>query len=723
MEVRHRDGIEIRIVQKQKHLDELIDYLEKGDPVGFDIETTTANIYAQEHEEDGIFYPGFRLVGTSFATSMHEAYYVPIGHTRPEQMNLWVGDVEQLPKAVVLEALSFVWTDKRIVAHNLKFEYEAMQRLGYPLHKPYFCTMLAQYVMDPYQRASLKILTGKKLGRNPLSIKDVLAAFRQKSDKPPKGYEYDMSACDIGIVAEYAGPDASNCFGLYEKYLEEMEREPELRDVFWNIEMPTLPAIVEMENVGLRINHDRIKKLSEELRVVSEEQAVGLCRVLEERFGSTRTNLSDDAPEFNPHNPDHVREILYGTERFQMPEKPAAGGTKKDGTRKASTESPALKKLLADAKADVGPTGKKFLKALLKWREISKLASTYTGSIMDRVSSMDGRVHPEYQQTGARTGRIACRKPNTMNLPRREDEYDVRSAFEAAPGHCFLDADYQAMEMRIVAAMSGDPTLLRLVLGEMPVSELGVTHKVESKLKDDSGEPIILTPDSPADVHCYTVYKVQGTRYELITKKQRTDSKGTGFGVVYGTTSVGLATRLDTTKKKAQGHIDGWFSTFPDVKLHMVWYERFIKENGYARTYFGRRRYKISAEQKEGTSDGGAVFRALFNATVQGTAADIMKIAMIRIRHSLRRKGVRAFVVLQVHDEIVVECKEEDMKKVADIVLESMYTELLSKSHNRTIKVPIVGEARAVKNLSKSAPNLLRGVELWKPPSVKEICA
>jgi DNA polymerase-1 len=696
------EGREVRYVQSIAQLDKMCNYLSSFDTIAFDTETTTAQVYLAPRWDRGTFIQGFSLVGMSFAAESHLGFYVPVGHLL-DYTNWMAKPPVQLPRYYVLDRLKFVWDEKKIVAHNLKFDYQVTYRYGYKIKHPYFCTMIAQYVIDSREKFGLKPLTRKLLGREAVEIAD-LVGKRKATTQYEKDMRYDMSKASVEEVGKYAVADALNCLDLRKIQLYELD-EVGRKSVFWNVEMPVLPIMAEMEIEGMMIDQDEVVELDTKLRYAAEDER--------DNIGEMAVHM--DYQDFNPGNPKTVADLYTTKLNVELPN--SRGTPRKDGSRPLATDEKALKQVRARHQGN--KTVNTFTNHMLAWREIEKMRGTYTTGMQRYISGLDGKIHPDYLQHGARTGRLACAHPNLTNLPRRKDEYNIRALFSVddPETECLVMADYKALEMRITACLSADSSLVRIILGEMQVGELG---NYEGKVSLYTNAPLKNT--DPVDIHCYTAMRIAGVTYDLVTDDMRTFYKPVGFGILYGISRFGLSRNLDVTDVEAQSYIDGWLNAFPGVQVFIDECKHYIFTYGYMTTYFGRRRY-VDGRGKRADANGkyssmedmeqDGVFRALVNSRIQGSAADVMKLAMTRIRVLLDKAGLGyAKEVLQIHDEIVVRCLQKHVKQVADIVLEGMYIVMENKAAG--IKVPLEGVAAAKLSLSKSAPDILKGVQLWK---------
>ena len=722
------EGLTIHIVDTMEKLDSMLSELNKKEIIAFDTETNDLNILRKEEyieeeswfdldiEDNRVNYTeAFKLVGLSFATDGITSYYIPIGHIRPAQVQLVEGSLKQLPRDVILEKIKPLLETKKIVAHNMKYDYKVMKKYGIKINA-YFCTMLGQAVLNQSTPKGLKILTKIYLRRQPLTLKETTDGTEV----------YNLSEVPVEEAAKYAGPDASNCYGIFEVIRKGINAVEQLRYIM-KLEMDVMHAIIEMEEQGLLLDETQIEEIAKKLDADIIKSKEALDSKYEEMAG---TDILLTGSKFDPLTPSHIRSALYDVGKSPLKKgKIVPSVTKVNGNYKVVVpieDSSRMQMEQIAEKAGNRHELRDFIGLVLQLRSLQKLRSSYTYNLLS-LRSPDGKLHPEFNQGSVRTGRLAGRNPNTMNLPSRDDEYDIRKMFHAPEGYVFVGADYDTMEMRIAAALSGDTELINIVLGKKKLRDLNTGKNydnVVSARKDDNGEYIVLSNDTPVDIHCYTVFSTTKTAYEDITKEQRSQLKPVGFGILYGRTQYGLAMALKIDPPTAQGYIDKWFESYPKVKALLGKVKQAILLNGYVTTYHGRRRYfegnirKMPQEERlkaysENNPEIIAQVRQLTNTVIQGTAADICKIAMVNIRNLANNTKVFAPLIIQIHDEIVVMCKEEDRFKVADMLEQAMLFNIPysyrdpETNEEKWDYVPISSSARATKTLSKGDKNLL----------------
>lgn len=707
------EGIECIIVDTWDKFNDMMEYLMQFEEIAFDTEATGLDFYAIDKEEDGEIIPGWRLLGISFAAESNKAFYIPLGHILPECD--WTADPPvQLPKTEVLDKLDPIWNEKKLIAHNLKFDYQALFTSGKQIKNLYFCTLIALYVINCSAELGLKANTAKLLGRSVTGI-DKLAKSK------------NLEAVDIKLTSDYACADAVNCLDLYKLASKTFKEHPDIGAVFWHIEMPVLPIIAHMEMEGVSIDQEKVHVLGKKLTAAREKKTKEITDLLE-TIPYKGHGVSIE--EFAPTHTRHIISILEDWFSIDL--------EVNRKTNQPKVDSKALNRIKLNPHHRKNKELTQFINLLLDWREIEKLRSTYTESLLENISPKDNKLHADWLQFGARTGRLASRKPNLMNQPSRsDDDFDVRSVYIVDnDDECFIACDYSALEMRIAGCLSNDKDLVDILLERKKLGDLGEYEGVVSKMKDDFGNPITLSNNDPIDIHVYTVFKLDKVPYNEIDKAYRKKYKPVGFGILYGITGIGLSDQLKCSIKEADEAIAGYLDTFPGIRVFIDGCKHFILHNGYLSTAYGRRCWVqdkgfdlihvdkgdyIKYEYKLLDSymlEKKGVLRSLVNARIQGTAADVMKMAMAKMQKVFdKHPEYCAKIVLQIHDEVVVKCEKKHRDKVANIILENMYTEL---KNDQGLIVPLMGEATAGMSLSKAEDNLLAGHKLWKPGGTNE---
>ena len=578
------------------------------------------------------------LVGISLAVSSDEGYYIPVGHIPPNappdgaaQPDLVEGHTpQQLPLAQVIEALRPPLTDPAIpkVGHNAPYDLVVLRRYGIDVQPITFDTMVGEWVCDPASRnLGLKNLAWVRLGVQMTEITELIGTGRA---------QITMDRVPVERAAPYAAADAVLTYRLVEELKPELEEKLGWK-LFSEIEMPLLPVLADMDMAGVLLDVPYLREMSVELneRIQALEQEIQA--------------LSDGYGPFNPGSPKQLNDVLFKHLKLTT-----------DGLRKTtqgySTAADVLESLRGEHP---------IIEKVLHWRELQKLLSTYVDALPSLVNPHTGRLHTSFNQTGTSTGRVSSSNPNLQNIPiRNEEGRRVRRAFIAPKGHRLLSVDYSQVELRILAHFSQDPALL------------GAFR--EGK-----------------DIHRATAAAVHRVPLEDVTYEQRSFAKSVNFGLMYGMGAFRLARDSQLTLAEAEAFITAYFEQFPGVRTYLNESLQRAREQGYVETLLGRRRYFPLLHEK---SQVQASFQArqrsereAINMPIQGTAADIIKIAMINLSDALEDGGYDARMILQVHDELVLEVPEDEIDVITPLtvrVMESAWT----------LDAPLVADARTGAN-------------------------
>ena len=522
-----------------------------------------------------------------------------------------VGHAEgrQLALERVLERLRGPLTDARLpkFGHNINFDYISLARHGLRVAPLAFDTMLAEWLCDPASHSlGLKKLALVRLGVEMTEISELIGSGKK---------QITMAQVPVPAAAAYAAADADLTLRLVPGLRAELEQKQQL-ELFHNLEMPLIAVIADMEMAGIALDLDHLAAFSKEL----EQQLAGLEARIYELVGYA----------FNVNSTQQLAEALFERLQLKPPDK-----SRKTAAGKYSTAADVLEEMRA---AHAHPV----LDVILEQREIAKLKSTYVDALPLEVNPATGRVHTSYNQAGAVTGRLASSEPNLQNIPiRSELGRRVRRAFIAGPGQVLVSADYSQIELRIAAHMAHDETLLRAFL---------------------EGE----------DIHTATAAAVLGVAPAAVSKEQRRQAKAVNFGLLYGMGAFALSRQTGLTLAEAENFVKGYFERFPRIKQYLDETKRFAAEHGYVATLLGRRRYFPGFGQAAGSREA-AIARAraereAINAPIQGTAADIVKRAMLALPEALAAAGLSARLLLQVHDELVLECPKKEVKAAARVL-------------------------------------------------------
>ena len=570
---------EYKLVEKEDEIKQLCDYFLTKEILSLDTETTSLSPIDAE------------LVGLSFSVKENEAFYVPVPADQDEARK-------------IVDLLRPVYENEKIlkVGQNLKYDYEVLMKYGVRLAGKMFDTMLAHYVIQPELRHNMDYLAEIYLNYKTIHI-DELIGPKGKNQKNMR----DLRPQD---VYEYAAEDADVTLKLKNKLEDELKKYG-AEELFYNIEMPLMPVLAEMEMNGVTIDTQSLADTSDVLTKRMEE----VEKEIYELAG---------AP-FNIASPRQVGEVLF--DKLQIVEK-----AKKTKTGQYVTNEEVLQSL----------KGKhKIVEAILEHRGLKKLLGTYIDALPKLINARTGHIHTSFNQATTATGRLSSSDPNLQNIPvRGEEGKEIRKAFIPEPGCLFFSADYSQIELRVMAHLSGDENM---------IEAFREGH----------------------DIHAATAAKIYKEEMENVTRDQRTKAKRANFGIIYGITVFGLAERLEISRDEAKMLIEGYFETFPKVKEYMEKAKEQARNQGYVETQFHRRRYLADINSANATVRGFAERNAI-NAPIQGTAADIIKVAMIRIYNRFRAEGIRSKMILQVHDELNFSVYPEEKEKVEQIVLEEM---------------------------------------------------
>ncbi len=570
---------EYKLIDNQEEMTKIRDFFLTTKNLSFDTETTSTNTIDAE------------LVGLSFAAEAHKAFYVPVPADRVEAQK-------------VVEIFRPVYENESIqkVGQNIKYDMEVLRNYGIELKGKLFDTMIAHYLIQPELRHNMDYLAEVYLGYQTIHIDELIG---------PKGKgQRSMRDLTPEQVYEYACEDADITLQL-KNVLEPKLEEVGAKELFWQIEMPLVPVLAEMEMNGVRIDTQSLSETSAQLT----QRALDIEKHIFELAGEP----------FNIASPKQVGDILFG--KLRIVEKP-----KKTKTGQFVTSEDVLQ--LLRNKHEI-------VDEILKFRGLKKLLGTYVDALPKLINPRTGHIHTSFNQTVAATGRLSSSDPNLQNIPvRGEDGKEIRRAFIPDDGCLFLSADYSQIELRVMAHLSGD-------------------------------EHMIAAFREGRDIHAATAAKVYKENIENVSRDQRTKAKRANFGIIYGISVFGLSERLNISRDEAKQLIDGYFATFPRVHEYMEEAKQQARQQGYAETLFHRRRYLPDINSGNATVRGLAERNAI-NAPIQGTAADIIKVAMIRIFERFRREGIRSKMILQVHDELNFSVLPEEKELVERIVVEEM---------------------------------------------------
>jgi len=557
----------------------------------------TADLIAVDTETTSLDYMKAELVGVSVAVTPGQAAYIPFAHD-------YMGAPQQLSRDFVLEQLKPLLENPQInkVGQNLKYDMSVLAQHGINLQGIAFDTMLESYVLDSVAtRHDMDSLALKYLNETTISFADV-------AGKGAAQITFNQVALEQ--AGPYAAEDADITLRLHQALWPQLVAEPTLATVFSDIELPLVPVLSRIERTGALVDSTLLFQQSQELA---------------ERLAELETEAWDLAgQQFNLASPKQLGEILFDKLGIPVLKKTEKGAP--------STKEEVLQELALDYPLP---------KVLLEHRGLAKLKSTYTDKLPVMINSTTGRIHTSYHQAGTATGRLSSSDPNLQNIPIRSAEgRRVRQAFIAAPGHKLVAADYSQIELRIMAHLSEDPSLLAAF---------------------KSGQ----------DIHRATAAEVFGVATDEVTADQRRSAKAINFGLIYGMSAFGLARQLTIGRKQAADYIEVYFARYPGVQNYMNTIRHTAAERGYVETIFGRRLYLPEINARNGMRRQAAE-RTAINAPMQGTAADIIKRAMVSIDDWLRQGTLKSRMIMQVHDELVLEVPESELQLIQAGLIQRM---------------------------------------------------
>ncbi|AWG24056.1 DNA polymerase I [Flavobacterium kingsejongi] len=581
-----------QLIQGDMAVKLLLQSLLKQPSVSFDTETT------------GIDALNAELVGLSFSWKKGEGFYVPVPENRDEAQTLInkfipFFDSEEIEK----------------IGQNLKYDLKILSNYGIVVKGKLFDTMIAHYLINPDMRHNMDILAETYLQYSPKSI-ETLIGKKGKNQKT-------MRDVPLEDVKEYAAEDADVTLQLKELFAVEIENTG-TKALFENIEVPLVSVLADMEKEGINLDVAFLRSLSEELR--------NDIQTLENQI------FENAGEKFNLASPKQLGEILF--------DKLKIGGAKQ---KKTKTGQYATGEEVLSYLALTSP----FVQDILDWRQLMKLQNTYVEALPLQVNPKTGRVHTEYMQAVAATGRLSSNNPNLQNIPIRTLRgRQIRKAFIARDeNYTLVSADYSQIELRIIAALSGDPEMIKSFR---------------------NGE----------DIHAATASKVFNVTLEEVTREQRSHAKTVNFGIIYGVSAFGLSNQTSLSRTESKDLIDAYYATYPRLKAYIQEQIELAREQGYVQTILGRRRYLKDINSQNAVVRGAAERNAV-NAPIQGSAADIIKIAMINIHNRLIAENWKSKMLLQVHDELVFDVHTTELEKIQPMIKEEMQNAF-------TLEVPLI---------------------------------
>ena len=567
-------------IESFEELKLLVEKMMKQEIVAFDTETEGLNALETD------------IVGISFSWQKGIGYYLPIKNNKSAH-----------EKSFEILRPFFESTEIIKVGHNIKFDIQVLHKYNVKVSSPIYDTMVAHYLINPDMRHNLDTLSESYLNYSPISIESLIG----------KKGKNQISMRDVSIdkITDYASEDSDITLQLKSIFDKEIEVN-NLSKIFYDIEIPMINVLSEMETEGIKIDTSYLEKLDKEF----EEDLEKLKKEIFKKSGE----------EFNLNSPKQLGEILF--DKLKLVSKP-----KKTKTGQYSTSEEVLSSLANDHK---------IIEDILEWRSLDKLQNTYVKSLPNEVSSLTNRVHSSFNQTVTTTGRLSSNNPNLQNIPiRTANGQKIRRAFiPRGSDYILMAADYSQIELRVIASMSNEKNMIDAFVNNQ-------------------------------DIHTMTASKIYNVDPENVTREQRGNAKTVNFGIIYGVSAFGLSQQTDLNRSESKVMIDNYFLNYPGLKKYMSDQIDFARNNGYVETIMGRRRYLQNINSQNNMLRSSSERNAI-NAPIQGSAADIIKIAMININSELKKQSLKSKMLLQVHDELVFDVHKSEKDQIKDIVKTTM---------------------------------------------------
>ena len=584
------------IISNEKQLDDWIENLNKSSVISVDTETSSLDPLEAE------------LIGVSFCFEKNKACYVPIAHVE-----------KKLDKKIIINKIKKILEDPSIkkVGQNIKYDYRIFLKEGIRIN-PIDDTMLMSYVLDAgMNRHNLDLLSELHLGHKPISYKDLTGSGKK---------QLRFAEVDIKKAAEYAAEDADVTFRLF-KIFDERLKEEKLKHIYEIFEKPLVQILSQMETNGIKVDDIYLRKLSKKF----EQQ---IEKIEKEIYSIAKKN-------FNIGSPKQLGEIIYNDLKIAKLKK----------TKKGSLATS------ASILEDLAFEGHKFPKKVLEWRQLTKLKNTYTDALQNHINNKTKRVHTSFLLAATNTARLASSDPNLQNIPiKSHDGREIRKAFVAEKNNLLISADYNQIEMRILAELAD-------------VLELKKAFK------------------NKEDIHSLTASQVFNVTQKKVTDDLRRKAKAINFGIIYGITQYGLAKQISVTNQEALDFINSYFKKFPEIKDYMNKTVKFCRTNGYVKNIFGRKTHLRGINDKN-FSVRAFQERAAINAPIQGSAADLIRLAMIKINDEIKEnKKLQLKMLLQIHDELIFETPVSQKTVVEKAISKAMVS--VSKSDKHKFSIPL----------------------------------
>ncbi len=585
------------LIDNLKELDNWIKEAEETGEVAVDTETSSLD----PHQAD--------LVGVSLSTKIGKACYIPIGHKSKKIIE----------KDLVLKKLKPLLEDPSIkkIGQNIKFDFIVFYKNGINVSSMED-TMLMSYVLDSGKnRHNMDTLSEIHLNHKTISFKDLVGSGKK---------QINFSEVDIEKAKDYAAEDADITFRLYKKFFKSLKDE-KMINIYEVFEKPMIKILAHMEIQGIKIDSNSLKKLS-----LKFEKKID--KIQKDVFKISKK-------EFNIASPKQLGEILYNDLKITDLKKTKKGGF--------ATSASVLE--------DLAFKGHKFPQLVLDWRQVSKLKNTYSDSLQEHINPNSKRVHTSFLLAATNTGRLASSDPNLQNIPiKSEDGKDIRKAFIAEKDHVLISADYNQIEMRILA-------------------DLADVKELKKAFKNNE------------DIHSLTASQIFNIDIKKVNKDQRRKAKAINFGIIYGISQYGLAKQINVTNYEAEEFLQSYFAKFPEIKIYMDQTIKFCRKSGYVNNIFGRRSHFLNINDKN-YNVRNFQERAAINAPIQGSASEIMRLAMIRLDEKFKSlKNIKIKMLLQIHDELIFEVHKNEVNKISKIITDEMTS--VAKSDQHSFSIPL----------------------------------
>ena len=587
------------LITDLKEIDNWIEEAEEKGEVAVDTETSSLD----PHQAD--------LIGLSLSSKIGKACYIPIGHDPKKSLD----------KGLVLKKLKPLLEDPSIkkIGQNIKFDFIVLFKHGINITSMED-TMLMSYVLDAGKnRHNMDTLSEIHLNHKPIAFKDLVGTGKK---------EINFGSVEVEKAKDYAAEDADVTYRLYKKFNKSLKDE-KMTNIYEVFEKPMIKILAFMEIEGVKVNNQFLKTLSLKFEKKIE-------KIQKEVFKISKK-------EFNIASPKQLGEVLYNDLKIADLKK----------TKKGSFATS------ASVLEDLAFKGHKFPQLVLDWRQISKLKNTYSDSLPEHINSQTKRVHTSFLLAATTTGRLASSDPNLQNIPiKSEDGKDIRKAFIAEKGHSLISADYNQIEMRILADLAN-------------VKELKKAFK------------------NNEDIHSLTASQIFNINIDKVNQDQRRKAKAINFGIIYGISQYGLAKQINVSNYEAEEFLNSYFAKFPEIKVYMDQTIKFCRKSGYVNNIFGRKSHFMNINDKN-FNIRNFQERAAINAPIQGSASEIMRLAMIRLSEKLNdQKNNKTKMLLQIHDELIFETPEDDVKRISKIIIEEMSSVVNSDHHSFSIPLTV----------------------------------